>query len=288
MLAMKNIFRSFLLLSAITMCTYAMAQSDGANSNIAANPSFDEISVIDYPMPRPDDVMWSKVLWRMVDLREKVNHPLYFPTVPSDGRMSLFTYMFNLLQEGKIYAYRYDEAKEDFSKENRLSFGEICSPNILDIYYRQKTNESGDSVGVFVDPSDIPTSQIFKFYLKEVWYFDKHESTMKVKVLGLCPQRFWNSPDLGDQKSALFWISYDEIRPYLAQQPVVLNSYNNSQRVSFDDLFTKRRFASYIYKESNIYNRTLIDYCSSVEEVHAEQERIKKEILNYEQDLWEY
>ena len=159
---------------------------------------------------------------------------------------------------------------------------------MLDIYYDILVDASRDSVGVRIDPSDIPTSQILKFYLKEVWYFDKHESNMKVKIIGLCPQRYWTSPSLGEQKAALFWISYDEIRPFLAQQPVVLNSYNNSQRVSFDDMFMKRRFSSYIYKESNIYNRTLIDYCNGVEEVHAEQERIKKEIMNYEQDLWEY
>ena len=213
-------------------------------------------------------------------------------TVPGNNDVSTNTMIadrnFDIIYLNRSSKALLREAREDFSPESKLSFGEICSPNILDIYYRTIVDENNDSIGVQVDPSEIPSNQILKFYMKEVWYFDKHESTMKVKILGLCPQKHWNSPDLGNQKAALFWISYDEIRPFLAQQAVVLNSYNNSQRVSFDDLFLKRHFSSYIYKESNIYNRTLLAYCSSVQEVHPEQERIQKEILNYEQDLWEY
>lgn len=288
-------FRILMIVCAALLASNTYAQLDAleanrgtSESNIAANPSLEDVSVIDFPLPSADNIMWSKVLWRMIDLREKVNHPMYFPSIPTDGRQSLFTYMFKLIQEGKINAYRYNEAKEDFSKENILPFAEILGPEMLDIIYDIQIDGNGDSVGIRINESDIPTSQIYKFYLKEVWYFDKHESTMKVKVLGLCPQRYWNSADLGETKAALFWINYDEVRPYLAQQPVVLNDFNNSRRISYDDLFLKRRFSSYIYKESNIYNRSLIEYCNSVEEVHAEQERIKKEILNYEQDLWEY
>lgn len=288
-------FRILAIVCATLLASNAHAQLDAleANkgteeSNIASNPSLENVEVIDFPVPSADNIMWSKTLWRMIDLREKVNHPMYFPQMPTDGRQSLFTYMFKLIKDGKINAYRYNEAKEDFSASNIMPFSEIVGPEMLDLIYDIELDENGDSVGIRVNEADIPSRQIFKFYLKEVWYFDKHESTMKVKVLGLCPQRYWNSADLGETKAALFWVNYDEIRPYLAQQPVVLNDFNNSQRMSYDDLFLKRRFSSYIYKESNIYNRSLIEYCNSVEEVHAEQERIKKEILNYEQDLWEY
>ncbi len=286
---MIKIFRIALVAFASAFFVGANAQSEGQSSNIATNPSFEDFKVLDMNMPRPDDVMWSKVLWRMIDLREKVNHPLYYPTIPADGRMSLFTFMFNLIKDGKINAYEYNADYEDFSEKSKISFEKICDPTMLDVLYDIKTDENGDSIGVEVNPVDIPTSQILKFYVKEVWYFDKKESTMKVRILGLCPQRYWEDFELGtQQKSALFWVSYDEIRPYLAVQNIVVNDYNNSQRETFDDLFVKRHFSSYIYKESNIYNRTLTDYCNSVEEVHAEQERIANEIRNYEQDLWEY
>jgi len=34
-----------------------------------------------YPFVREGDVMWEKVVWRIINLREKLNHPLYFPTL---------------------------------------------------------------------------------------------------------------------------------------------------------------------------------------------------------------
>jgi hypothetical protein len=59
-------------------------------------------------------------------------------------------------------------------------------------------------------------------------------------------------------------------------------------RISFDDLFIKRRFGSYIYKTSNVQNRMLLEYCATAEDVQKEQGIIKNSIINFEEDLWEY
>jgi hypothetical protein len=68
----------------------------------------------------------------------------------------------------------------------------------------------------------------------------------------------------------------------------MITDRNNGARMSYDDLFIKRRFASVLYKESNIQNRIILEYNATAADVKREQDRIKTELLNFEQDLWEY
>lgn len=35
--------------------------------------------VVPYTHVREADVMWHRRIWREIDLREKINHPLYYP-----------------------------------------------------------------------------------------------------------------------------------------------------------------------------------------------------------------
>ena len=62
------------------------------------------------PLPylREADIPWSKMIWRMVDLREKINHPLYFPTTPFGPRMSLIDVLVRAAENGELTVY-YDE-----------------------------------------------------------------------------------------------------------------------------------------------------------------------------------
>ena len=288
---MKRIFVaiSTFLISAITI----IAQTGNLNqkyldSNIPTNPDLSSLEPIDYLEPRPDDVMWSKVLWRQIDLREKLNQPLYFPITPSDGRISLFNYIFKLLEENKISAYKYDEKSENFIPENKVSFSNLLKT--MDTYYEViRDSVSGDSIGIRINDVDVKSNEVYKFYLKEVWYFDQIESALKVKILAICPQWYHKDPQSQEiLKTPLFWVPFESLRTHLAKQAIIVNDYNNSARMTLDDFFMKRRFNSYIYKENNIYNRSIIEYASTSDEVHAEQDRIKNEIVNFEQDLWDF
>ena len=293
---MKKFFRNILIGLLSLSAASAVAQDTDISfftetgeilSNLPTTIDMSEREPVEYNNPRVDDVVWQQVVYRIIDLREKINYPLYFPEEASDNRQSLFTTIFRLYEEGKIKTYDYLDGKEIFKEEYELPFDEFVKT--CDILLTVHTDSiTGDTLSTEIDESNIPNREVLKYYAKEVWYFDKHNSVFNVRLISLCPIWYKQDYDLGLQKRPLFWVRYDELRPYLAKQEALLSDRNNGARESIDDLFIKRRFGSYIFKESSTMNRNLLQYNSTAEEMHKEQERIKTSIINFEQDLWEY
>jgi gliding motility associated protien GldN len=260
---------------------------DVSISNLPTSISLEDRKPVEYNNPRADDIIWQKVVYRIIDLREKMNYPLYFPEEASDSRQSLFTTIFRLFEQDKIRAYAYQDNKEIFTEEHRIKFDDFIKS--CDILLTVKTDSiTGDTLSAEIDESNIPNREVLKYYVKEVWYFDKHNSVFTVRLIALCPIWYREDYELGLQKRPLFWATYDDLRPYLAQQEALISDKNNGARETVDDLFIKRRFGSYIFKESSIINRNILQYNHTAEEMHKEQNRIKTEIINFEQDLWEY
>lgn len=260
---------------------------DVSISNLPTSISLEDRKPVEYNNPRADDIIWQKVVYRIIDLREKMNYPLYFPEEASDNRQSLFTTIFRLFEQDKIRAYAYQDNKEIFTEEHRIKFDDFIKS--CDILLTVKTDSiTGDTLSAEIDESNIPNREVLKYYVKEVWYFDKHNSVFTVRLIALCPIWYREDYELGLQKRPLFWATYDDLRPYLAQQEALISDKNNGARETVDDLFIKRRFGSYIFKESSIMNRNILQYNHTAEEMHKEQNRIKTEIINFEQDLWEY
>lgn len=293
---MKKFFRNILIGLLSLSAASAVAQDTDISfftetgeilSNMPTSIDMSEREPVEYNNPRIDDVIWQKTVYRIIDLREKINYPLYFPEEASDNRQSLFTTIFRLYEEGKIKTYDYLDGKEIFKEEYELPFDEFVKT--CDILLTVHTDSiTGDTLSTEIDESNIPNREVLKYYAKEVWFFDKHNSVFNVRLISLCPIWYKQDYDLGLQKRPLFWVRYDELRPYLAKQEALLSDKNNGARESMDDLFIKRRFGSYIFKESSTMNRNLLQYNSTAEEMHKEQERIKTSIINFEQDLWEY
>ncbi len=227
-----------------------------------------------------EDVVWRRDIYREIILEEDANAPLYYPVEPVGSQMNLFTYLFKLMMRGAIKAYEYrldgNEVFTDSAEIKRMAF--------LDNYhiYYERNNR-----GVRIDDSDIPSSEVKSYYVKESAYYDQASATFHVKPIALCPI-LWRTDDFGDgeQKYPLFWVKYDDVAPYLTKQVVMTSNLNNAATMSMDDYFTRNLYKGKIYKTANMLGRTLAQYCPTDSALVKEQKRIEDELAAFEKNIW--
>ena len=281
---MKTLFKKSVLF--VIICLSVMSNSAKAQSNILDGVYVKEHTierrVIPYTYLREADVMWSKRVWRIIDLREKINHDMYFPIDVIAGRKSLMQVIWDgVTKDGSITAYN-DENDGDFTTQ--LSKTDLDNKyNTWDTAQVEDPG-TGELVEKVTQRQFIP-SEVKQLRVKEDWFFDRQRSVMDVRIIGLAPIRFFQKN--GEERmETMFWIYYPEAR-FAFVSAEVYNKGNDAERRTYEDIFWKRRFGSYIYKESNVYNRRINTYMSALDAL-LEAEKIKDDIFNIEHDLWEY
>lgn len=225
-----------------------------------------------------ENAKWSRIIYRHLDLNKEANAPLYYPVTPANGKMSLFTMLFTLLQEETIPAYEYLDGREEFTEEYRIKFREWLDR--FGVYYET------DNGKITVNDADIPGNEVQGYYVKEAWYFDTGSSAFTVRPLAICPVLHRSDDYNTATRYPLFWIPYCEISHYARRMPLMHSSLNNSMNGTIDDFFLMRKYDGEIYKAQNPRNLAISQYTTTPEEMKAEQERIEKELADFEKNLW--
>ena len=228
----------------------------------------------------PEDVVWRRDIYREIDLTQDANGGLYYPVQPVGHEMNLFTYVFKLVQNGYVPAYEYRlDGNEVFNDSAKVDFKTLLSDH--SIFYEEKNGK------VHVDNSDIPSSEVTMYYLKECAYYDQGNSTFHRKVLALCPIMLREyGDDTAKTKFPLFWVRYSDLEPFLSRQTVMTSSLNNAATMSMSDYFTLNMYSGKIYKTNNMLGRTLAQYCPTDTAMAKEQERIEEELAAFERGLF--
>jgi gliding motility associated protien GldN len=253
----------------------------------------DTIATINH---RADDIIWSRVVYRIIDMREKQNYQLYFPVRPNDEYRSLFRVMLDAICSG-LNVYRKNP------RDLQPSFNEILDGEDLSkaFAYDNEMENNLIQVNPVTRQRTIGPDQYMryvrnqlKFLIQEIIFFDKHTSRMYSKIIAIAPLYALN-PDNVDSRetmnyfrgSVLCWFSFDELRPYLAKQ-YVIPYRNDNQHLTYDDFFAQKMYSSYLLGDVNSFNRMLIENTSDPDKIRKEQNLIESDLMNVEQDLWEY
>jgi len=264
------------LLAIVLILSFQMIGSAQPLDGITPKTILKERKVLPYPPIREADILWEKRIWRVIDVREKMNKPFAYPEKP------FIQILLNAAIQEQLTVYSTEDDKFTMPMSIEDLEAEL---------YRTDTIMVIDPITyedvLTVVKNDLDLSSIKRYRVKEVWYFDEAYSTLRVRILGIAPLM-----DVTDDngnfryEKPMFWVYYPQARNILAQQEV-FNPANEASTMSWEDLMEMRYFSSYIYKESNIHDRRLEDYVTGVD-LLLESEKIKMEIFNYEQDLWSY
>jgi len=280
---MKRFFVVFLVIGILgTIFNEQQSYAQNVNDGVYLKENIPGKRPVPYPILREADMLWTKKIWQIIDCREKMNHPFYYPIVDMDDRKSLISLLIYGIDNEGLTAFRDHEFKELMTRDEVYQKFDA----LPDTQYVPDPN-TGELVQTVIE-GEIKYEEVLQYELKEQWYFDKQHSTMKVRVLAICPIRKYLDVETGQsRKEKTFWIYFPEVRPLLAAQEV-FNRHNDSQRISFDDMFFQRRFSSYIVRETNVYdNREVVTYMQGLNTL-LEAEKIKQEIFEMEHDLWEF
>lgn len=275
----------------VTLLTISLMFSLGLQSQIIdeapIDALYDDVNILNNkPIPLPSiraaDVMWSKRIWREVDFRQKFNQKFYFPIETQANWKSFITVVLDALKEGQMQAYDISNTDELLVP---ITYSEIVGRQ-TDTLHRimQRPYPPYDEYDTVIYTEFDPT-KVMRLRIKEDWYFDKQRSQMMVRIQALCPVMV-KEREGQEVTLPLFWLSYPDSRDVFAQS-LVFNSNNSAMRLTFDEIFWKRLFDSYVYKEANVFDRRISQYATGVDAL-LESERIKQSMFEFEENLWEY
>lgn len=239
--------------------------------------------VTPYANLRENDVAFAKRVWREIDVREKMNQYLASP------KMRLIDVLMNAISAGELTAY--DATPDPKNDVNGDGFATPLKPaqarnKLADSTMVDKFDKNGDKIGSSMKAGEFNPDSIVKFRIKEDWVFDRQRSVFEPRIIGIAPLVKLTAAGVSLDYQPAFWIYFPDARPILATKEAVSRS-SDATGLSFDDVFMKRIFTSYIVKVSNDRDERIKDYAQGIDKLY-ESEKVKKQLMDWELNLWNY
>jgi gliding motility associated protien GldN len=288
---MKNIFLALVLITS-TLVVNAQAPNlkNGTKPKATERPLdgyYKKSNVLNarvtpYANLRESDVMFSKRVWREIDVRDKVN------TIFASPKSRLITIFTDAIQAGELTAYDASSTKDDVNGDEfsavlnaKDAMAKFADSVVVPIF-----DQDGNQTGSKVEAGEFNPDSIVKFRIKEDWIFDKQRSVFEPRIVGIAPMVKISKAGQAFDEQPAFWIYFPEARNLLVTKAAV-NRTNDLAGLSYDDIFMKRIFSSYIVKESNPDDLRIKDYAIGIDKLF-ESDRVKKALMDFEHDLWSY
>ncbi|PHX92105.1 MAG: hypothetical protein CK532_04815 [Flavobacteriales bacterium] len=235
-------------------------------------------------MPRPyirnADVKFRKRVWRVIDLRQKMNKSWTWPKNP------ISQVLWEFGTKGLLRAYATDSFNLIITPEDIIR---ITSEIITTSKQRPGSDDPSDLVDTSF-PEYFSWNLIQKFEIIEDWVFDYKHGEFKPIIIGIAPiQPKMIMGQSYDVKP--FWLKMDDCRPTLAKSEV-FNRYNDAMRLNWDQHINHHRlFDSYIVKTSEFDDRYIYQKPEFKQDLLGNllrAEEVKNDLFIFEHDLWEY
>ena len=314
----------FLAMMALGLSAYAQEEnlSNSTTPIPAEEPPVDgyyvksdilDREVVPYSNIRPTDVAYVKRIWREFDVREKMN------TLYASPKSRLIDVIMQAVMAGELTAYDPTPTEEDptgDSFKTRLSPDQVLGRFGSDSTLVEEYDDEGNVIASHFEATAFNPDDVVRFRIKEDWIFDKQRSVFEPRIIGIAPlvtpqmdeitgeapvdmegmdavedvpglDLGSNTPSIAADAYPAFWIYFPEARHIFVNKEVT-SRHNDATGLSYDDIFIKRLFSSYIVKQSNPEDLRIRDYVDNGVERLYEAQRIKKTMVDFEQDLWSY
>ena len=244
-------------------------------------------SHIDNSLSSSDDseLQWMRVMYRSLDLTKDANGALYYPDEAVEGQDNLFRIIMKRMADGQLSAYEYLDGRERFTDEYKVKMRDI-----LDRFYilhKEAKGSTEKNPKFSIDESDIPASEVLSYYIIERWEFDRRSKRVSTRVEAVCPV-LHRAGDFGAEavKYPMFWVRYDDLRPWIASQYIFTDDDNNLARHSYDDYFRLGLYDGDIYKTRNLKNKSLMQLHPDPDDLARARDSIQNRLDSYEKKLW--
>lgn len=244
-------------------------------------------SHIDNSLSSSDDseLQWMRVMYRSLDLTKDANGALYYPDEAVEGQDNLFRIIMKRMADGQLSAYEYLDGRERFTDEYKVKMRDI-----LDRFYilhKEAKGSTEKNPKFSIDESDIPASEVLRYYIIERWEFDRRSNRVSTRGEAVCPV-LHRAGDFGAEtvKYPMFWVRYDDLRPWIASQYIFTDDDNNLARHSYDDYFRLGLYDGDIYKTRNLKNKSLMQLHPDPDDLARARDSIQNRLDSYEKKLW--